>query len=792
MDIQREIEAMRLLEQALALPPESRTAWLREQNADADVARRVHELLAAERDSTRFLEQPAELPLQAAMGVLPQSGEQLGPWQLLRLLDAGGMGVVFLARRADQAYEQQVAIKLLRGDYLLVDEQQRAELVTRFDNERHLLARLDHPNIARILDGGTTAAGIPYLVMEYVDGLPLTDHCDRARLDVRQRLAVFTHVCDGVQAAHRSLIVHRDLKPGNVLVGSDGQPRLLDFGIARTLADDSGRALTQTASFAMTPAYASPEQARNEPLTTASDVYSLGVMLYELITGRRPYRLDGLTPAQSERAICETAPPTLRQALGEAIADDSERRRRLAGIGGDLERIVAKAMHKEPSRRYESAAALAEDIRRYLGGRPVLAHPDSLGYRAGKFLRRNRLGVAAATVALGAILVAAAAALWQAREAGKAAADTAQLNDFLVAMLDSSDAYSAGTEPTMSEAIEASVEQIDTRFATRPDLAASLRRSIGISLTNRARFATADEQLRKGLAEALASLGENAPLTLRLRNALALSRNYQGDRSEALALAEDNLRRAEAAGLTGTALYPELLNDLAYLYLTGEDWAKALPHAQRAVDGFDRHGIAVTAINQAAMLSNLAQALESLDQPQAAIAPYQRAIALIDEAFPQGHPDAAITRNNLGLLYRRLGDNEHALQLMQESADMRRRLVKPGHPLIVRGFTNAARMALEVDKVEQALANARIAVENGEQAFPEPHLHQAQALTALAEAELRHGDYAASATTLARAETEMAALAEPTTSAVDYLASVRKQLCEHASNRVPIQGCVVP
>ncbi len=790
MDLQREALVMSLLEQALTQPASERAAWLRTQTSDPEIARRVEQLLALESETDRFLEEPPELP--ANLGVLPQPGELLGPWQLLRQLDAGGMGVVFLARRADQAYEQQVAIKLLRGDYLLADAQQRAEVVTRFDNERHLLARLDHPNIARILDGGTSVAGIPYLVMEYVDGPPLTEHCDRSRLDVRQRLALFTRVCDGVQAAHRSLIVHRDLKPGNVLVGSDGEPRLLDFGIARPLADDSGRALTQTASFAMTPAYASPEQARNEPLTTASDVYSLGVMLYELITGRRPYRLDGLTPAQSERAICETSPPTLRRAVGEAISDDGERRRRLTGIGGDLERIVAKAMHKEPSRRYDSAAALADDIRRYLDGRPVLAHPDSLGYRAGKFLRRNRLGVGAATLALGAILVAAAAALWQAREASKAAADTAQLNDFLVTMMDSSDAYSAGSEPTMSEAIEASVEHIDTRFATRPDLAASLRHSIGVNLTNRARFAAADEQLRKGLAEANASLGENAPLAFRLRSAIATSRHYQGDYREALAMAEDNLQRAEAAGLTADPLYADALNDMAYLYLNGEEWDKALPYAQRAVDSFEKHGVAIRPINQAAMLGNLAQALEGLDRPQEAIAPYERAIAIIDAQFPEGHPDAAITRNNLGLLYRALGDKEHALQLLQESAELRRQLVKPGHPLIVRGFTNAARMALEVGKVEQALANARIAVENGEQAFPEPHLHQAQALSALAEAELRHGDYTAAANTLARAETVMAGLAEPTQSAVDYLASVRTQLCQHAGDGLRIEGCPAP
>ncbi len=790
MDLEREVEVMRLLEQALMQPPDARASWLNEHANDDEIARRVRELLAGVDDSSRFLEQPPPLPLQAGMGVLPQPGEQLGPWQLLRQLDAGGMGVVFLARRADQAYEQQVAIKLLRGDYLLVDEQQRAELVTRFDNERHLLARLDHPNIARILDGGTTAAGIPYLVMEYVDGLPLTDHCDRAQLDVRQRLALFARVCDGVQAAHRSLIVHRDLKPGNVLVGGDGQPRLLDFGIARTLVDDSGRAKTQTAGFAMTPAYASPEQARNEPLTTASDVYSLGVMLFELITGRRPYRLDGLTPAQSERAICDTSPPSLRRALGEGIVDDGERRRRLAGVGGDLERIVAKAMHKEPARRYDSAAALADDIRRYLGGRPVLAHPDSLRYRTGKFLRRNRLAVAAATLALTAVIAAAAIALWQAQQARQAAADTTQINEFLVTVLDSSDAYTTGNELTLSEAVESATTQIDTYFASRPDLAAGLRLAIGNSLVNRGRVDVAQEQLERGLEEAEATLGENDPLVFRLRGAIALLRNVQGRNSEALAIAHDNLERFTAAGMTASPFYANLLSDIAYLYLTNEDYAAALPFAQRAVDTFERDGLDVAARDRSAMLSNLAQSLDDGGQPEAALAIYERAMAIQDQLFPSGSPEGAIVRNNLGLLHRGLGNHERAFELLQASAQMRQRVLKAGHPLIVRGFTNAARMALEAGDSEQAVANAHIAVETGKVAFAGPHLHQAQALTALTEAQVRNGEVEAAAATLAQAEAMMARLPEATDSAVAYLASVRASVCE----RQPAgsDGCASP
>src|SRR5690606_33003671 len=305
---------------------------------------------------------------------MPAAGDRIGAWCLLHELDAGGMGVVFVAERGDGAYEQRAAVKFVRPDHLL-DMRRRDEIVARFENERRLLARIEHPNVARVLDGGNID-GMPYLVMEYVDGVALDDWCARHRLGVPARVELFCKVCDGVQAAHAHLIVHRDLKPQNILVGPDGEPRLLDFGIARLLDAEAGSTATRTGLQAMTPAYASPEQMRLEPLTTASDVYSLGVVLYELLSGTRPYSLDGLSPAQSERVVCETGAQALRRALADADLPERERRARLAHIGGDLERIVGKALHKDPARRYDSARALADDLRRCLAGRPVQAHPD--------------------------------------------------------------------------------------------------------------------------------------------------------------------------------------------------------------------------------------------------------------------------------------------------------------------------------------------------------------------------------------------------------------------------------
>jgi serine/threonine-protein kinase len=303
MDTRSEIEVMRLFECALEQPPELRPAWLRQQDAAPDIIARVAALLAKEAGLTRFLERPAVEDARVAPLVrMPAAGDRIGAWRLLHELDAGGMGVVFVAERADGAYEQRAAVKFVRTDHLL-DARRRDEIVARFGNERRLLARIEHPNVARVLDGGSIE-GMPYLVMEYVVGVALNVWCEQRGLDVPARVEVFCKVCDGVQAAHAHLIVHRDLKPQYILVGDDGEPRLLDFGIARLLDVEAGSAATRTALHAMTPAYASPEQMRLEPLTTASDVYSLGVVLYELLSGTRPYSLDGLSPAQSERIVC--------------------------------------------------------------------------------------------------------------------------------------------------------------------------------------------------------------------------------------------------------------------------------------------------------------------------------------------------------------------------------------------------------------------------------------------------------------------------------------------------------
>jgi eukaryotic-like serine/threonine-protein kinase len=365
--------------------------------SDAELRRSVEQLLALEAAASEALNS-AVAPGRALRADTP-APESIGPYRLAGEIGRGGMGVVYLAERDDGEYRKRVAIKLITG------AMRHAGLERRFRRERQILAQLEHPGIARLLDGGATAEGQPYFVMEHVEGLPLLQYCETAGLDVAAKLALFVEICDAVAYAHGRVVVHRDLKPGNILITPEGRSKLLDFGLARALQEDVDAA--ETAAPAMTPAYASPEQIRGEPDTVAGDVYSLGVILYEMLAGQRPYR-DARTLAQLARAIEEEAPVPLAQAAPAPV------RKRLAG---DLETIVAKALDKDPRRRYASAADFAADVRRHLDGRPVLARPATLRYRAGKLLRRHRVAIPAAAVSLALIVGFAAAAVWEARRA---------------------------------------------------------------------------------------------------------------------------------------------------------------------------------------------------------------------------------------------------------------------------------------------------------------------------------------------------------------------------------------
>lgn len=375
-------------------------------DGDTALRRQVQSLLdQPEEDSFESVGQVIGVS-QGESLALNQPGRQVGNYELVRELGRGGMGTVWLARRADRHFEKIVAVKLLKRGT------DTDEVLRRFHAERQILARLDHPNIARLLDAGTTGDGLPYFVMEYVDGSRVTDFVREQQLPITERLELFRKICGAVQFAHQNLVIHRDLKPGNILVTADGEPKLLDFGIAKLLAQaDEGWEMTIAGRERLTPGYASPEQVRGEPVTTVSDVYALGALLYELLAERPAHRFGSAAPTTSEivRVVCEEEP--LRPSLAAAKPEIARQLR------GDLDTIVLRAMAKTRERRYRGAGHLADDLRRYLEGRPVRARPDTWSYRAAKFLRRNKTITTAAALVLITLVAGVIATGFEARNA---------------------------------------------------------------------------------------------------------------------------------------------------------------------------------------------------------------------------------------------------------------------------------------------------------------------------------------------------------------------------------------
>jgi serine/threonine-protein kinase len=649
-----------LFDAALRLPPQDRADYLdRHSGDDPSLRGEVESLLRADEPGSGFIEGPvagvAALlsgpdepsdPASAPVGEHSLLGRRIGAYEVTCELGRGGMGTVYGAVRADDAFRKEVAIKVIRHG---ADD---PALLRRFLAERQILATLDHPNIARLLDGGTTSDGLPYVVMERVQGEPLDRSCDAGSLRVDERLRLFLDVTAAVQYAHHNLVVHRDLKPANILVTAEGTPKLLDFGIAKLLDAGPGEGATATMLHAMTPAYASPEQVRGGPITTASDVYALGVILYELLTGQPPYRLEQRTRPEIERVICEQTPdkPSATLARGAEAASRArgltpERlRRRLAG---DLDTIVLKALRKEPTRRYASVEQLAEDLRRHLDGRPVIARPDTFRYRAGKFVRRHRAGVGA-LLAVAVLTAVYTARLARERDGARLeAAKAAQVAAFLQTLFRVSDPdESRGRTVTVRELLDRGAARIGHDLAAQPEAQADLMAVIG------------DVYLQLGLYD---------DATAQLEAAL-VTRNRIGK-------GED----AKAAGVLEAL---SVVKKVAGEYAASDALAGQAVALQRQLRG--------PPAALASSLNTLAEARRVRGDYPAAESFSREALALRRSVLPPEHRDIADNLNNLALLIQARGDYGAAEGMHRESLAMRRRVLGEDHPEVSNSLNNLA------------------------------------------------------------------------------------------------------
>lgn len=743
-------EALDLLGRALERPETEREAWLAAECGDRPALySAVRALLEADRDSAGFLEAPAG---RAGLRGRPgnRCGERLGAFEIVEEVALGGMSAVFRGRRVDGAFDQQVAIKLFDAHALSDGGRNR------FEAERRILALLDHPGIARIIDGGTTEDGTPYLVMEWVEGEPISRYCNRHGLGVPERLQLIIQVCEALAAAHRQGIAHRDIKPGNVLVDSRGQPRLIDFGIAKVLEGASVEIElpeTRQGQSLMTPEYASPEQLSGRTLSTATDVYSMGVLLYELLTGSRPHQMAGLSLLEMERLVLGTVPvdPSRRVRQRSArpphgLGDAGPLVRRLRG---DLDRIVMTAMWLEPDRRYASVEALADDLERYLSGRPVAARGASRLYRASRFIARHRAGVAATAAAFVALVALSVVALNQAREA-RAQRDLAEsqarraesARDFLVEMIQRVDPFENAEAPTLAGALKQALPDLNERFSGQPELEADLRYAIGYALQNLGDVVPARAQLEQALAYRT-EVGDRAGQAEAL-DGLAIVDWWESDFEAAARRFEAALQRVD--GLTPDRrlrlVRTNVLANWAAMQIDAGDYADSERLALKALAAAEAEP-AVTLETRAAIWSTLATAREGLNRFDEAVIAFQRTLELQREATGEMHPSYAIVLNNLALLHHAMGNLDAAIEAMRESVRIRRATLGDRHPQTANALSNLARLQTLAGNLDQAeaLANEALAVAQGGYAPGHPRIGKAhEALALVLEA---RGDHAA-------------------------------------------------
>jgi tetratricopeptide (TPR) repeat protein len=712
-----------IVREAAVLSPRERPGFVRDA-CSTDDALYASAMAKLESREQWFDSDPGDADFDSDALPPDAAGQRIGPYCIVRSLGQGGMGEVFLAERADDQFRQQVAIKLVRRG--LLSRQVRGRL----RQERQILATLDHPNIARLFDGGSTPDGTPYIVMEYVDGEPIDIYCDKRGLGIEARLKLFITVCSAVHRAHQNLIVHRDLKPSNILVTADGTPKLLDFGIAKLLDERQmmhTMAVTQADVRVMTPDHASPEQIRGEPITTASDIYVLGVLFYELLTGFKPFVLRGTRLAELERAICEEAPLPPSAAIAAAQSTENSGVAQVANLRsltparlqralrGDIDNIALMAMRKESERRYSSVEQFAADINRYLDGMPVLARADAWSYRAGKFVRRHAV-VVTLSIAFAALLLGFSVTTYrQAQRIGQER-DVAQgerkraesereraeaVLEFMIGSFRRADPANArGKEVTAREILNSGATSI-TELRGQPALQATLLDTIGSVYLSLGEADDAQPLIEQGLSVRRALFGaENSDVAASL---YSLNRVYE--QKGQLQTAEKLAREALAMNqkLTGdTSL--ETAGSQCRLgvieYRQGElAAAEGLFHAcletRIARLGNDNEQLTVP-------LDNLARIDQDRLDYVSAERLYRRTLEIDRRTHGEDHPQFIRHLQNLATMLNAKGDFAAAEPLFRQAVDLYRRILGPDHPETVDAISNMGRLFMDTGRLDEA------------------------------------------------------------------------------------------
>ena len=677
---------------AQTLDPDTRARYVSEICGDNDVLlQEVTRLLDAANESGPYFERLASrvgLDALADGDEDAVEGRTLGAWRLIEQIGRGGMGAVYRAERADAQYEHQGALKILPRAF---DTEQAR---TRFLAERQILARLVHDNIARLLDGGVTDDGVPYFVMDYIDGLPIDVYCAAGKKDIRERLTLLLEVADAVQYAHRNLVIHRDLKPSNVLVTDEGKVRLLDFGVAKILEPSSeGQNLTQAAQRPATPVYASPEMLRGDPVDVTTDVYSLGVLAYELLAGKVPLRYDDMSFA----AMCEYAMREEPPQLGDHDP----------ALRGDLDVIVAKALAKDPAARYESVESFANDVRRFLDGLPIAAKPQSAAYRLGKFIRRHRLAVSFAAFAVTSLAVIAALAVRSAIESENQARAIAaerdrleQTREFLVGIFRTADPDIAPGEQTAIQILDAARVQIEEELAGQPGVQADLMQTMSEVYTSLRMVDASREVLERERQLRVDSNGQDSPEFAALLIRLAQVNDIAGDYEASLQHARDALQVSHGLGdeLGQAAAHTRIGR---VLHLQG-DLDNAGPEYRKALDIYVRE-LGAESLQAAQSRLHLANLLNHQEDFEQALAEFQTVLEIRRGLMSGDHSEITEVLLGMGSVLGRLGRHDESMSVYRQAFEMNDRLYGPDNARNLYVANGLGKTAEAQGNLEQAI-----------------------------------------------------------------------------------------
>ncbi|MBL1215240.1 MAG: serine/threonine protein kinase [Ignavibacteriae bacterium] len=709
MDQERWLKVQELFDKAFEMDAEQRLNYLNEKcGSDKDLFNEVMSLLDADVNAHSIFDEDERKRI-SEFEEPDYIGKKIGVYKVLRKIASGGMGTVYYAERDDGTFERKVALKLIKGGINSI------QIVRRFQRERQILARLHHPNIARLLDGGLTEDRNPYFSMEYVDGKPIIEYCDDNNLNINQRLKIFQKVCAAVQYAHNNLVVHRDLKPNNIYVTNDGVVKLLDFGIAKVFSseDDSSdiSQITQTGFKIMTPEYAAPEQIRGEPVTTSTDIYALGLVLFKLLVGAFPYDKPTTSVLDLEKSIVtdQAQKPSniLKRKTHESRAEDDisgverisklrntspEKLRKL--LVGDLDNICLMALRKEQERRYSSVEQFSQDISNYLNNLPVVARQDTISYRAQKFFNRHKVSVvAAAAAAILIIFITTFYTLKLADERDKArveAEKAEQVASFLVDLFENSDpSQSKGEDITARELLEAGAKKIDEELVDQPVVKAAILDVIG------------------GVYESLGSYDKSLNM---YQNSLEIRRYLFGE--QGLEVAESYSNIGNLSRLRGEYSYADSVYRLSLSIYSEDDYS-------------DKE-------KSASAITGLAFVINDLGKYEEADSLYRIGLQLQEQVLGKNHPDVGVTLTNMALVQHEMGNYQESEELYKRAVKIHRETLGPIHPELSNTLYNYALLLKDLSKLDEAEKLHREVLAADRKLFGEEHPNVAYSLRGLA------------------------------------------------------------